>query len=153
MANATVSSSQTSRRWLVSLRNEKRCRALALDYALACSLVALFPIQGYYSFRLAPVLLLLGKMLWDMGRIWQFSRGQDWLAIAGNLFGVIGALAASFSIWLLILAAGIWIPYVGSFKGMAGLFVLTWSLGQSTNQYYTNGYRLKLLREYQRGKV
>ncbi len=86
-------------------------------------------------------------MLWEIGRVWHFSRGQDALAIAGNLFGALGAIATGLVVWLGFLTAGIWLPYVGSFKGAAGLFSLTWMLGQSTNQYYAIGYRRQLLRK------
>ncbi|MEB3175870.1 MAG: hypothetical protein VKN60_11910 [Cyanobacteriota bacterium] len=130
-----------NRRWQESIHRERRSRNLAFDYALGLTLIPLLPFQGYYTPRLILVLLLLAKMLWDIGRIWDFTTGQDPLAIAGNLLGAFGALATGFLVWLIFLGLGLWLPGVGSFKGAAGLFTLTWMLGQATNQFYANGYR------------
>ena len=139
--------------WQGSIQQEKRSRALAFDYALGISLIALLPISGFYSARVLLSLLLIAKMLWDIGRIWQFSRGQDSLAIAGNFFGALGAVAAGLMTWLILLAIGIWVPYISSLKGAAGLFTLTWMLGQSTNQYYANGDRRRIMRNLNHDKI
>lgn len=125
--------------WQQNLHQGKRARNLSFDYALANGLIALLPIPGYYSLRLFLVLFLLAKMLRDIGKIWGFTRGQDPLAIAGNIFGAIGAMVTASVVWVTMLAIGIWIPYVDSLKGFGGLFTLTWMLGQSTNHYYANG--------------
>ncbi len=122
-----------------NLHRAKQARDLVFDYALGTSLMSLLPIAGYYTPRLLLVLFLLVKMCRDIGKVWQFPRGQDLLAIAGNIFGAIGAVVTAAVVWVTLLAIGIWVPYFDSFKGFAGLFTLTWMLGQSTNQYYANG--------------
>lgn len=125
--------------WQKNLHQAKQARDLVFDYALGTSLITLLPIAGYYTLRLLLVLFLLVKMCRDIGKVWQFPRGQDLLAITGNIFGAIGAVITAAVVWGTLLAIGIWVPYFDSFKGFAGLFTLTWMLGQSTNQYYANG--------------
>jgi len=125
--------------WQKNLYRAKQARDLVFDYALGTSLITLLPIAGYYTLRLLLVLFLLAKMFRDIGKIWEFPKGQDFLAIAGNIFGAIGAIITASVVWVTLLAIGIWVPYVDGFKGFAGLFTLTWMLGQSTNQYYAHG--------------
>ena len=127
------------------VRQERESRNLALDYALGVSILGLIPISGLLTLKLLVTTGLIGKMLWDIGREWGFPRGQDILAIAGYLFGWLGALAMAFMAWLTLLAIGLFVPYVSSFKIAAALFTLTWMLGQTTNQFYASG-RKKLTR-------
>lgn len=127
------------------VRQEKQTRNLALDYALGVSILGLIPISDLLTLKLLVALGLLLKMLWDLGAKWKFARGQDILAIAGYVFGLLGALAMAFMAWLTMLAVGLYVPYVSSFKLAAALFTLTWIVGQSTNQFFASGQK-KLIR-------
>jgi hypothetical protein len=122
-------------------RQERESRNLAFDYALGISILGLIPIVGLLTLKLVVATGLIGKMLWDISLKWKFSKGQDILAIAGYLFGLLGALAMAFMAWLTLLTIGLFIPYLGSFKIAAALFTLTWMLGQSTNQFYASGQK------------
>lgn len=124
-----------------SVSQSRESRHLAFDYALGVSLLGLIPIDGVLTLKLVAAAGLIGKMLWDIGAQWGFIRGQDILAIAGNLFGWLGAFAMAFMAWLTLLAIGLFVPYVGSFNMAAALFTLTWMLGQTTNQFYASGRR------------
>lgn len=126
-------------------RQERETRNLALDYALGASILGLIPIAGLLTLKLVVAIGLLVKMSWDLGAKWKFAKGQDILAIAGYLFGLLGALAMAFMAWLTLLAIGLFVPYAGSFKMAAALFTLTWMVGQITNQFYASG-RKKLTR-------
>lgn len=118
---------------------ERSSRALAFDYALGISILGLIPISGLLTVKLLLAVGLLVKMLWDIGVKWQFAKGQDLLALAGYLFGFLGALAMGFMAWLTLFAIGLFVPYVSSFRIAASLFTLTWVLGQNTNQFYASG--------------
>lgn len=123
------------------LRQERISRILAFDYALGISILGLIPIDGLLTVKLLIAVGLLAKMLWDIGVKWKFVKGQDILAIAGYVFGFIGALAMAFMAWLTLLAIGLFVPYVSSLKVAAALFTLTWVLGQNTNQFYASGHK------------
>lgn len=127
------------------IRQEKQTRNLALDYALGISILGLIPISGMLTLRLLVAIGLLAKMIWELGVKWKFAKGQDFLALAGYIFGLLGALAIAFMAWLTLLAIGLFVPYVSSFKIAAALFTLTWMVGQSTNQFYASG-QIKLIR-------
>ena len=130
------------------VRQERESRNLAFDYALGVSILGLIPISGLLTLKLLIAIGLIAKMGWDIGNKWQFAKGQDILAIAGHLFGLLGALAMAFMAWLTLLVIGLFIPYVSSFKMAAALFTLTWMLGQTTNQFYASG-RKKLIKRRQ----
>ena len=121
------------------LRQERASRALAFDYALSVSILGLIPIPGLLTVKLVVAVGLIVKMLWDISVKWQFARGQDILALAGYLFGFLGALAMAFMAWLTFFTIGLFVPYIGSFRIAAALFTLTWVLGQNTNQFYASG--------------
>ncbi len=121
------------------LRQERASRALAFDYALGVSILGLIPIPGMLTVKLVVAVGLIVKMLWDISVKWQFARGQDILALAGYLFGFLGALAMAFMAWLTFFTIGLFVPYIGSFRIAAALFTLTWVLGQNTNQFYASG--------------
>lgn len=127
------------------LRQEKQTRNLALDYALGVSILGLIPISDLLTPKLLVALGLILKMIWDLGSKWKFARGQDILAIAGYVFGLLGALAMAFMAWLTLLAVGLYVPYMSSFKLAAALFTVTWIVGQSTNQFFASGQK-KLIR-------
>ena len=120
------------------VRQERESRNLVLDYALGVSILGLIPIPGLLTLKLLLATGSIVKMSWDIGAKWQFAKGQDILAIAGHLFGLLGAFAMAFMAWLSLLIIGLFVPYVSSFKIAAALFTLTWMLGQTTNQFYAS---------------
>jgi len=126
---------------LKSAQLEREVRALILDYALGISILGLIPIPRLLTLKLLIAAGLLLKMMRDVGAKWRFPRGQDILAIFGNLFGGIGAFAVAFMAWVTMFSIGLFVPYVGSLAVAASLFTLTWGLGQATSQFYASGRR------------
>ncbi|MBV8884756.1 MAG: hypothetical protein JO235_12280 [Chroococcidiopsidaceae cyanobacterium CP_BM_RX_35] len=124
-----------------SLQIEREVRALILDYALGVSILGLIPIRGTLTLKLLIAAGLLLKMMRAVGAKWSFPKGQDVLAIFGNLFGGFGAFAMAFMAWLTMFSVGLFVPYVGSLAVAASLFTLTWGLGQATSQFYASGRR------------
>ena len=122
------------------VRQEHLVRDLILDYALGASILGLIPIPGLFTVKLLVAAGLILKMMWDIGKLWGFRKGQDFLAIAGSFFGGLGALAMAFTAWLTMFGVGLFVPYVKSLALAAALFTLTWSLGQATKQFYASGY-------------
>jgi uncharacterized protein (DUF697 family) len=131
---------------LTYLRRERESRNLVLDYALGVSIIGLLPIAEFLTLKLLITLGLISKMIWDIGVKWEFSRGQDILAIMGYLFGCLGAFAMAFMAWLTLLGIGLFIPYIGGFKIAATLFTFTWMLGQATHQFFAIGQKRKIIR-------
>ena len=124
-----------------SVQLEREIRALILDYALGVSILGLIPIRGLLTLKLLVAAGLILKMMRDVGAKWSFSKGQDILAILGNLFGGLAAFAMAFMAWLTIFSFGLFVPYMGNLAVAASLFTLTWGLGQSTSQFYASGRR------------
>ncbi|HEY9600713.1 MAG TPA: hypothetical protein V6C85_03825 [Allocoleopsis sp.] len=122
------------------VRQEHLVRDLILDYALGASILGLIPIRGLFTVKLLVTAGLILKMIWDIGKLWGFRKGQDCLAIAGSFFGGLGALAMAFTAWLTMFGVGLFVPYIKSLALAAALFTLTWSLGQATKQFYASGY-------------
>jgi hypothetical protein len=120
-------------------RLQRDVRNLILDYALGVCLLGLIPISGLLSLKLAIAVLLNIKMMRDIGHRWQFPKGQDILAIIGNLFGALGAISLALGAWFTFFALGLFVPYVGSLAIAAALFTVTWMIGQATHQFYANG--------------
>jgi uncharacterized protein (DUF697 family) len=120
-------------------RKEWEIRNLVLDYAIGASILGLIPFRGLLIVKLLVAGVLILKMIRDIRATWGFPKGQDALAIAGNIFGGIGAFAMALMAWATMLSIGLYIPYVGSFAVAAALFTLTWTLGQATNQFYASG--------------
>jgi hypothetical protein len=87
------------------------------------------------------VLGLILKMIWDIRNLWGKPRGQDVFALAGNIFGFIGAVLGGLLAWVTLIALGVIIPYAGAFAKAAGFATATWIAGQSTNQFYTSQKR------------
>jgi hypothetical protein len=114
-------------------------RNLIFDYALGVSLLGLIPISGFLTLKLIIAAVIEVKMMWDVGSLWQFPKGQDILAVLGNLFGAFGAVALALMTWFACFGVGLFIPYVGSFAIAAALFTFTWMVGQATHQFYANG--------------
>lgn len=122
------------------VKKEHQVRDLILDYALGTSILGLIPIPRLFTIKLLVVAGLLLKMIWDIGKLWGFRKGQDLLAIIGSFFGGLGALAMAFTAWLTMFGIGIFVPYIKNLAFAAALFTLTWSIGQATKQFYTSGY-------------
>ena len=118
-------------------------RRLIFDYSLGAAIVGLIPITGGGSLeiKLLVVLVLILKMIWDIRNLWGKPRGQDVLALVGNVFGFLAAVVAGFLAWVTLIALGVLIPYAGAFAKAAGFATATWIAGQSTNQFYTSQKR------------
>jgi len=114
-------------------------RNLILDYALGVSLLGLIPVNGLLTLKLITAALINIKMMWDVGKLWGFPKGQDILAMAGNLFAALGAIALGLMTWLTFFGVGLFVPYLGSLAIAASLFTATWMIGQATHQFYANG--------------
>jgi len=120
-------------------RRVRQGRNLALDYALGAAIIGLNPFPGTLTITLLISSVLVLKMMRDIGAHWGFARGQDPLAIAGNLFGGLGAFAIALMAWVTVFCIGILAPLVRAFALSAALFTLTWAIGQTTNQFYASG--------------
>lgn len=121
------------------MRQEHRVRNLILDYALGTSILGLIPIPRLFTLKLLLALGLIAKMIWDIGKLWHFRKGQDLLAIAGVFFGNLGALAMAFTAWLTFVGLGVFVPYLKGLALAAALFTLPWAMGQAVNQFYASG--------------
>ncbi len=94
-------------------QRERQIRNLILDYAMGVSILGLIPIPGILMIKLLIAAVLILKMIRDIGSAWQFVKGQDLFAIAGNVFGGLGAFAMAFMAWLTLFCIGLFVPYVG----------------------------------------
>jgi hypothetical protein len=121
------------------LRRYRRIRTLILDYAMGSTLIGLNPFHGVLTLTLVIVGLLVSKMIWDIGHLWGYTKGQDFLAVAGILFGFLGAFGLAFMAWLTMFSLGVFVPLFSGFAKSAAFFTLTWTLGQVTNQFYALG--------------
>lgn len=121
------------------IRQEHRVRNLILDYALGISILGLIPIPRIFTLKLIVALGLILKMVWDIGKHWHWRRGQDFLAIAGVFFGILGALAMTFTAWLTFIGLGEFLPYLKGFAIAAAFFTLPWAIGQAINQFFASG--------------
>lgn len=118
-------------------------RRQIFDYSLGAALVGLIPMTGGGSLeiKLLVVLGLILKMIWDIRNLWGRPKGQDGLALVGNMFGFLGAVVGGVLAWATLVGLGVVIPYVGAFAKAAGFATATWVAGQSTNQFYTSQKR------------
>jgi hypothetical protein len=118
-------------------------RRLIFDYALGAAIVGLVPLRGGGSLeiKLLIVLCLILKMVWDIRNGWGQPRGQDVLAVIGNLFGFLAAVVVGFLAWATLVGLGVVIPYVAAFAKAAAFATATWIAGQSTAQFYTSQKR------------
>ena len=121
------------------VRQERQVRGLILDYALGTSILGLIPLPRLFTLKLLLAFGLILKMIWDIGKLWRFRKGQDLLAIAGVFFGVLGALAMAFTAWLTFFGLGVFVFYLKSLAFAAALFTLPWGIGQTVNQFYASG--------------
>jgi hypothetical protein len=122
---------------------EGEVRRLIFDYCLGTAIVGLIPLRGggALEIKLLVVLLLILKMIWDIRTLWGKPRGQDVLAVLGNVFGFMAAVVVGLLAWATVVGLGVVIPYVGAFATAAGFASATWLAGQSTNQFYTSAKR------------
>jgi hypothetical protein len=116
----------------------RRARGLILDYALGISILGLIPIPKLYTLKLLVALGLTSKMVWDIGKVWHFRKGEDWVARAGIFFGILGALAMAFMAWLTFIGLGVFLPYLRGLALAAALFMLPWGIGHAFNQFYAS---------------
>ncbi len=121
------------------IQRNRQIRNLILDYAMGAALIGLNPVRGTLTLTMLVVGGLILKMIWDIGYSWGYTKGQDPLAIAGNIFGFLGAFALAFMAWVTIFCFGLFVPLFSGFGISAALFTLTWTLGQVTNQFYASG--------------
>ncbi len=121
------------------LQRHRQIRNLILDYAIGSAIIGLNPFRGTLTVTLLVVGVLILKMIWDIGSKWGYTKGQDPLAIAGNLFGSLGAFALAFMAWVTMFCFGLVVPLFSGFAITAAFFTLTWTLGQVTNQFYASG--------------
>ena len=121
------------------IKRHRQIRHLILDYAMGVAILGLNPFRGILTLILVVVGVLILKMIWDIGSKWGYSKGQDFLAIAGNIFGFVGGFALAFMAWVTLFCIGLYVPLFSGLAISAGFFTLTWTLGQVTNQFYANG--------------
>jgi triacylglycerol lipase len=114
-------------------------RKLIFEYTLIAILIGLNPFPHLLSFSLILVGLLSLKMMRDIGRKWGYPKGQDILAIAGNLAGGLGAFVMACLVWGLEIVASIYFPVLQSFALAAAYGTFIWIVGQATHQYYATG--------------
>ena len=141
--NPVPASAPTSVMSQSKMRRGQRVRSLILDYALGTSILGLIPIPRLFTLKLLLALGLGIKMIWDIGKMWRFRKGQDLLAIAGVFFGSLGALAMAFMAWLTFVGLGVFVPYLKGLAIAAALFTLPWGVGQAVNQFYASGNELE----------
>jgi hypothetical protein len=125
------------------IHREGEMRRLIFDYCLGAAMVGLIPLRGggTLEMKLLVVSGLILKMIWDIRQGWGKPRGQDVLAVMGNLFGFMAAVMAGFLAWIMMVGLGVVVPYAGAFAQAAGFATATWVAGQSTNQFYTSAKR------------
>jgi hypothetical protein len=128
----------------------RQARELILDYALGAAILGLLTFANLTTLILLVTAGLTVKMMRDIGAIWGFTKGQDMLAIAGNLFGGVGAFAMALMAWVTVIVLSIFIPLLSRFAISAALFTVVWMLGAATNQFYFNGYENQLRVQYNR---
>lgn len=121
------------------VRQERRGRNLILDYALGISILGLIPIPRLFTLKLLLAFGLILKMIWDIGRLWRWRKGQDLLAIAGLFFGGLGAFAMTLTAWITFFGLGVFVPYLKGLAFASALFTLPWGIGQAVNQFYATG--------------
>jgi len=122
---------------------EGEIRRMIFDYAMGAAIVGLVPLNGGGSLeiKLLIVSVLILKMIWDIRKLWGRPRGQDILAIVGQVFGVLGAIIAGVFAWGTMIGLSALVPYAGAFAKAAGFATATWLAGIAANQFYTSSKR------------
>ncbi|MGL5061922.1 MAG: hypothetical protein ACRC62_18280 [Microcoleus sp.] len=124
------------------IEQHQEIRELIIDYAIGAAILGLNPLPGSLTVTLLVASGLLLKMMRDIGAKWGFPKGQDALAIGGNLFSGFGAFWIAFMAWVSMYGLGLFVPFVGSFAVASSLFALTWRVGQATHLYYASGRQM-----------
>lgn len=119
---------------------QRQVRNLILDYSLGNAIVGLNPIPGTLWLTMLITVGFLFKMSRDIGKQWGFPRGQDVLAIAGQLFGIVGAFAIAVLTWLGVFLLGLLFPALRALSISVALFTLTWTFGQAIHHFYSSGH-------------
>lgn len=114
-------------------------RALIFEYALVSAFIGLTPFPGLFSVSLVLVGIVTFLLMRAIGKRQGYPNGQDILAIAGNLFGGLGAFIMASLAWLTFILLGIYAPAIKPLALSAAFFTFTWIAGQATNQYYATG--------------
>ncbi|MCC3406057.1 MAG: hypothetical protein JGK17_10775 [Microcoleus sp. PH2017_10_PVI_O_A] len=125
---------------LVEINQE--IRDLIIDYAIGAAILGFNPLPGTMTVTLLVASVLLLKMMQDIGAKWGYPKGQDALAIGGNLFGGLGSFWVAFMAWVSMYGLGLFVPFVGGFALASSLFALTWRVGQATHLYYASGRQM-----------
>lgn len=124
----------------LSLSSPNRAlRALIFEYALVSAFIGLNPFPGLFSVSLVLVGIVTFLLMRAIGKRQGYPNGQDILAIAGNLFGGLGAFIMASLAWLTFILLGIYAPAIKPLALSAAYFTFTWIAGQATNQYYATG--------------
>ncbi|MGI0485048.1 lipase family protein [Pantanalinema rosaneae CENA516] len=134
--SAPVDSDQPSF-WLRS--SNRQIRTVIFEYALIAAILGLNPLPNLFSLSLILLGCLSFKMMRDIGSKWGYPKGQDILAIAGNLFGGLGALIMACLTWSFIIVITIYFPILKILSLTVAYATFTWIVGQATNQYYATG--------------
>jgi tellurite resistance protein/uncharacterized protein (DUF697 family) len=121
---------------------EEDIRKTILNYATSSAILGLNPIPGLSVVSSLTALGLTLKMMNEIGAKWGYPKGQDALAIIGNLFGGLGAFVASFTVYLVVGTLGLFIPGGGMVAAATSNFALTWAMGKATNQFYASGRQI-----------
>jgi uncharacterized protein (DUF697 family)/tellurite resistance protein len=123
-------------------QREDNINQTILNYATSSAVLGLNPIPGLSIISSLTALGLTLKMMNEIGAKWGYPKGQDALAIIGNLFGGLGAFAASFTVYLVVGTLGLLIPGGGMVAAATSNFTLTWAMGKATNQFYASGRQI-----------
>lgn len=122
------------------VRRNRAIRGLILDYALGMAIVGLNPIPNTFWVTLLITIVLLIKMSRDVGKKWGFPAVYDPGAFLGLLFGMVGSVAFSALVFLVMLLLGRLFPLLSAFTVSGVLFTLTWALGQTIHHFFANGF-------------
>jgi len=112
---------------------------LILGYALVAAIVAALPaVIWFYEVKLGAVVILNLLMIRSIGRSWGYSRGQSALTRVFAVLGVIGAVAMTGMVFVIVFSASLYVPIVRSWAEAAAYFALTMSIGRVSNEYFQN---------------
>jgi len=122
------------------VRRNRAIRGLILDYALGMAIVGLNPIPNTLWLTLLIAIVLLVKMSHDVGKKWGFPTVYNPIVFLGLLFGLVGTIALSGMVLLVLLLLGQLFPLLSGFTVSVVLFTFTWVLGQTIHQFFANGF-------------
>lgn len=120
------------------LRRYEASQRMVVDYALGQAIVGLF--HPFLTPVLVVAVLLLAKMVWDIGRRWELAVPLNPVPILGLVLSVVGACTLALLAWLSCMVLGAVLPLGESWALSAALLTGTWTLGASVNQFFMNGF-------------